>query len=70
VGEQNPVELPWSGVIVNISNRRHEIIPGDTRQWIEPELKVEMSSEDYFANRDPVWEAVLGRYATPAKSKN
>jgi hypothetical protein len=70
VGEHNPVELPWSGVTVNISNRRHEIIPGDTRQWIEPELKVEMSSTDYFANRDPVWESVLVRYAAPAKSRN
>jgi len=70
VGEHNPVELPWSGVIVNISNRRHEIIPGDTRQWIEPEPKVEMSSEDYFANRDPVWETVLLRYAALAKSTN
>jgi len=70
VKKQNPVELPWSDVIVNISNHHHETIPRDTRQWIEPELRVEMSSAEYFANRDPVWEAVLVKYGTPAKSKN
>jgi len=46
----------------SISNRYHESIPGDTRAWIEPEIKVELSSKDYFANRDPVLEAVLNRY--------
>ncbi len=70
VGEHNPVELPWSGVIANISNLRHEIIPGDPREWIEPEIKVELSSRDYFANRDPVLETVLLRYAGPDKQGN
>lgn len=70
VGEHNPVELPWSGLIANISNRRHEIIPGDTREWIEPELKMALSSRDYFANRDPVLEAVFARYAESEKRGN
>lgn len=62
VGEENQIALPWSGAIGSISNRYHESIPGDTRVWIEPEIKVELSSKDYFANRDPVLEAVLKRY--------
>jgi hypothetical protein len=65
VGEENPVKLPWSGLIANISNRYHEIIPGDERNWIEPQLRVEVSSKDYFANRDPALEKVLERFAVP-----
>jgi C-terminal processing protease CtpA/Prc len=56
VGEENDMQLPWSGAIASISNRYHENIPGDTRGWIEPDIKVELSSRDYFANRDPVLE--------------
>jgi hypothetical protein len=69
VGEENPVELPWSGVIANISNRYHETIPGETREWIEPEIKVELSSRDYFKNRDPVLESVLARFDLRQESK-
>ncbi|HUQ18662.1 MAG TPA: hypothetical protein VM099_03525 [Gemmatimonadaceae bacterium] len=59
VGEENDLQLPWSGAIVSISNRYHENIPGDTRQWIEPDIKVVLSSRDYFANRDPVLSRLL-----------
>lgn len=30
--------LPWSGARESISNRYHETIPGDTREWIAPDL--------------------------------
>ncbi len=56
VGEENNLKLPWSGAIISISNRYHENIPGDTRQWMEPEIRVELSSRDYFSNRDPVMD--------------
>jgi len=59
VGEEVPVELPWSGAIGSISDRYHETIPGDTREWIEPDIKLVLSSRDYFANRDPLLEKVL-----------
>lgn len=39
-------------------------ILGDQRQWIEPDIRVELSSQDYFANRDPVLERVLQDIAT------
>ena len=61
VGEENGVVLPWSGAICSISNRYHESIPHDLRHWIEPEIKIELSSQDYFANRDPVLEAALNK---------
>lgn len=63
VGEENEVVLPYSGARGSISNRYHESIPGDTRSWIEPTLKVALTSADYFGNRDPVLDAVLKRYA-------
>ena len=59
VGEEEAVTLPWSGAIGSISDRYHETIPGDTRQWIEPEIKVSPTSADYFANRDALLEKVL-----------
>ena len=59
VGEETGVELPWSGAIGSISDQYHESIPGDTREWIEPAIKLSLSSEDYFANRDPLLEKVL-----------
>jgi len=61
VGEENNLVLPWSGAIVSISNRYHENIPGDKREWIEPDIKIELNSRDYFANRDPVLERLVGR---------
>jgi hypothetical protein len=67
VGEENEVVLPWSGARGSISNRYHETIPGDQRIWIEPEVKVELSSGDYFANRDPVLHEVLKRFGNSAR---
>src|SRR5687768_1360623 len=63
VGEENNLALPWSGAMASISNRYHENIPGDNREWIEPDMKIELSSSHYFANRDPVLERLVGRAA-------
>ncbi len=59
VGEENPVQLPWSGAIGSISNRYHETIPGDTREWIAPSIRYTPLARDYFANKDPLLEMVL-----------
>ena len=59
VGEEREVVLPWSGAIGSISDEYHETIPGDRREWIEPDIKLTLSSADYFANRDPLLEKVL-----------
>ena len=66
VGESNRVELPWSGGSGNVSNRYHETIPGDTRAFIPADLPLELTSTDYFANRDPLLELVLARTKTGA----
>lgn len=62
VGEENQIVFPWSGAMGSISNRYHESMPGDNRQWIEPQIKIELSSRDYFAGRDPVLDTVTKRY--------
>ncbi len=62
VGEENQIVFPWSGAMGSISNRYHESIPGDKRMWLEPQIKVEVSSREYFSNRDPVLEKVLRLY--------
>lgn len=59
VGEENGIQLPNSKAICSISNRYHETIPGDTRQGIEPKIKILLTSKDYFSGRDPVLEEVL-----------
>ena len=61
IGEVNLVQLPWSGATACISNRYHETIPGDTRTFIPPDIPLELTSTDYFANRDPLLELVLAR---------
>jgi hypothetical protein len=40
-------------------NARHSTFPDDARKWIAPRIPVELSSSDYFSNRDPAVEAVL-----------
>jgi hypothetical protein len=59
VGEENGIELPHSHAICSISNRYHETIPGDVRQGVEPQLKILLTSTDYFIGRDRVLEEVL-----------
>jgi hypothetical protein len=59
VGEEDPVQLPWSGAIGSISNRYHETIPGDKREWIAPTIRYSPSARDYFANKDPLLDMVL-----------
>jgi hypothetical protein len=59
VGEESPVQLPWSGAIGSISDQYHETIPGDTREWIAPVIRYSPSAHDYFANKDPLLDLVL-----------
>jgi hypothetical protein len=59
VGEGNYILLPWSGAMGSISNKYHESIPGDHRQWIAPDFPVTLSSQAYFNNQDPVMELIL-----------
>jgi hypothetical protein len=59
-GEDNPLQLPFSGLMVGISNRYwQDSAPDDVRPWIEPHLPAVLTSEDWLANRDPALDAVL-----------
>jgi hypothetical protein len=51
--------LPYSGILVILSNVSWNLSgPYDTRLWIAPDIPVALTATDYFANRDPVMEAV------------
>ncbi|MBI2826131.1 MAG: hypothetical protein HYX69_15740 [Planctomycetia bacterium] len=71
-GESTGVVLPYSGAALSISTRYHQhAYPTDSRIWVAPDFRVELSSEDYFANRDPALDAVLAfvrAQTTAAKS--
>ena len=62
VGEENYSMLPWSGAIVSISNKYHESIPGDKREWIAPDYPVLLSSKEYFRNQHPVLDFILKKF--------
>jgi len=59
VGESTRVVLPYSGIGLSISTRLHQhAYATDRRIWVAPDVPVELSSTDYFANRDPALEAI------------
>ena len=55
-----PVELPSSGITVQVSSHFYvKSTPTDDRPWIPPDIPVELSSADYFAHRDAILDAAL-----------
>jgi hypothetical protein len=59
-GDSVPFTLPNSGLVVNVSPQYlQDSTPDDTRPWIEPDIPVELSSDDYFNGHDPALEAIL-----------
>ena len=62
VGEENEILLPFSRVRGSLSNRYwQDSDPWDERPWIEPDVSVVLSADEYFAGVDPVLERVLGK---------
>lgn len=58
-GEETSVMLPWSGVRGSISSRYNQVSdPMDDRAWIDVDLPVRYTAEEYFAGRDPVLETI------------
>ncbi len=59
-GDAISLFLPNSGLEVEISSFYWEKSdPDDERLTIEPDILIELSSEDFFTNRDPAIEAIL-----------
>ena len=69
-GDNRPLVLPNSKIEVRLSSIFWEnSFAGDKRKSTEPDLAVEMSSQDYFSGRDPVIEAILKyEYINPQTS--
>jgi len=70
VGEESELVLPWSGGIGSISDEYHETIPGDHREWIQPDISYVLPSTEYFRNRDPLLQMVLTDIAKKLREKN
>ena len=52
--------LPNTHLQVKVSSNTWSLFyPDDTRAWIPPDMPVVLTAADYFANRDPVLEAIL-----------
>jgi hypothetical protein len=63
-GDAARIVLPHGGLAVFASTLYwQDSTPTDTRPWIAPHLPVELTREDYLANRDPVLE-VISRYTS------
>jgi hypothetical protein len=56
-----PVSLPTAGWTVHIAARYHERKrgPSDRRLAVEPDVRVDLTSAQYFVGRDPVLERAL-----------
>jgi tetratricopeptide (TPR) repeat protein len=59
LGDETPFVLPYSGIRGSISAGYNATSAKDFREWIAPDVPVALLSDDYFAHRDPVLEAVL-----------
>lgn len=58
--EFNAITLPNSGMTGSISSLWHqEGTPDDTRDYVPVDIPAQLTSDDYFADRDPVLDAVL-----------
>jgi hypothetical protein len=58
-GDAQDVELPTLGVSVFLPTQWVEVVPGDARLSVEPDVPVPLTAADYFAGRDPVLAAAL-----------
>jgi tetratricopeptide (TPR) repeat protein len=60
-GEMIPFELPYSKLMVNVSDLYWQTSwPDDRRPWIAPELYAPPTFADYRAGRDPAMDAIAG----------
>jgi hypothetical protein len=61
IGDESAIPLPYSGITVSIASRRYDDAgPGDTRSTLTPSVVISVLAADYFGNRDPAFDAVMG----------
>lgn len=60
-GDPPPFILPYSGLEGELATVIWALSsPRDRRPWISPDIPVALTAEEYFGNRDPVMEALVG----------
>jgi tetratricopeptide (TPR) repeat protein len=60
VGEERPFTLPYSKLVINVSDLYWEsAFPFDKRTWIAPQIYLPPTFEDYRMNRDAAIEAII-----------
>ncbi len=65
-GDATNLVLPNSKITVRVSTIYWQDMPlTDIRQWIAPQIKAALSSNDYQNNRDPALEAILSYQIKP-----
>jgi C-terminal processing protease CtpA/Prc len=65
-GDARRIDLAYGKQWLNMATRYWErSTPDDQRVTIEPTIRVGLSSDDYFAGRDPVLDAILKAPLTP-----
>ena len=58
-GDPDPVELPSSGIGINLSRKRwNDSSPDDLRPWTEPSVPAPLTFSDFRKGRDPALEAI------------
>jgi hypothetical protein len=63
-GDPDPIELPSSGISINLSRKRwDDSIPGDHRPWTQPGIPAPLTLEDFRKGRDPAVEAIWKKSA-------
>ena len=62
IGETNNIKLPYSGMTVSLSDRWHQggaSNSRDYRNWIAPDIYIQMTHLDYKNNADPVLDEIF-----------
>jgi hypothetical protein len=63
-GDPEPIELPSSGISINLSRKRwNDSVPGDHRPWTQPAIPAPLTLEDFRKGLDPALEAIWKKSA-------
>jgi hypothetical protein len=61
-GDPDPIELPSSGISINLSRKRwNDSAPADHRPWTQPAIPAPLTLDDFRKGRDPALEAIWKR---------
>jgi hypothetical protein len=58
-GDRNPIGLPIVGLTAYVAAVYVEVVPGDRRHTVRPDVLVEPSAADFIGGRDPVLRRAL-----------